>query len=192
MFALTAVRAVYPDARLVFVHRDPVKVLLSVARLTEVLRRPFTRRLDPREIGRAESLRWLEGTRRMIAVGDDAGLPEPVCHVHYLDLVSDPVSTVEQVYAHFGEVPPVGALRGMERYVAAQPNGGYGEHVYRFEDHGLDADAERGRFRDYMLRFGVVPELPRAAAARSPAAHQEGERSVPREEEGGRVGLPQP
>ena len=53
LFALDAIRAVYPDARLVFVHRDPVKVLLSVAKLTEVLRRPFTRRLDRREIGRA-------------------------------------------------------------------------------------------------------------------------------------------
>src|SRR5208337_341980 len=59
LFALEAIRAVYPDARLVFVHRDPVKVLLSVARLTEVLRRPFTRDLDPRTIGRDESARWL-------------------------------------------------------------------------------------------------------------------------------------
>ena len=52
LFALDAIRSVYPDARLVFVHRDPVKVLLSVAKLTEVVRRPFTRRIDPAEIGR--------------------------------------------------------------------------------------------------------------------------------------------
>ena len=45
---------VYPDARLVFVHRDPVKVLLSVARLTEVVRRPFTRRVN----------RWKSDDRR--------------------------------------------------------------------------------------------------------------------------------
>ena len=52
LFALEAIRAVYPDARLVFVHRDPVKVLLSQARLTEVLRRPFTRKLNPKRSGR--------------------------------------------------------------------------------------------------------------------------------------------
>ncbi len=75
LFALDAIRAVYPDARLVFVHRDPVKVLLSVAKLTEVLRRPFTRRLDRREIGAQESRRWLDGAQQMIAAGDDAGLP---------------------------------------------------------------------------------------------------------------------
>ena len=39
LFALQSIRAVYPDARVVFVHRDPVKVLLSQSRLTEVLRR---------------------------------------------------------------------------------------------------------------------------------------------------------
>ena len=102
LFALDAIRTVYPDARLVFVHRDPVKVLLSVAKLTEVLRRPFTRRLDPHEIGRQESARWLEGTRRMMAVGDDAGLPEPVHHVHHTALVADPVGTVAALYRHFG------------------------------------------------------------------------------------------
>ena len=59
LFALDAIRAVYPDARLVFVHRDPVKVLLSVARLTEVLRRPFTRRLDPaNSAGRRAGAGW--------------------------------------------------------------------------------------------------------------------------------------
>ena len=170
LFALTAIRAIYPDARLVFVHRDPVKVLLSVTRLTEVLRRPFTRRLDPAEIGRQESLRWLDGTRRMIAVGDDADLPEPVCHVHYLDLVSDPVATVEQVYAHFDLALRPSVAATMERYVAAQPNGGYGAHDYRFEDHGLNADEEREKFRPYMLRFGVTPELAPTHRGRRPVA----------------------
>jgi Sulfotransferase family len=177
LFALDAIRSVYPDARLVFVHRDPVKVLLSVAKLTEVLRRPFTRRLDPAEIGRAESLRWQDGTRRMVSVGDDAGLAEPVCHVHHLDLVSDPVSTVEQVYGHFGLALPSAAVRGMERYVATQPNGGYGRHAYRFGDHGLDAEAERKKFRGYMLRFGVSPELPGPHASPALRAGEVGERS---------------
>jgi len=176
LFALDAIRAVYPDARLVFVHRDPVKVLLSVARLTEVVRRPFSRCLDPKEIGPEESLRWQEGTQRMIAVGDDAGLPETVCHVHYLDLVSDPVSTVEQLYGHFGMGLSSTSVRAMEGYAAAQPNGGYGAHAYHFEDHGLDAEAERKTFLQYMLRFGVTPET-RAPQTSPASAGEVGERS---------------
>jgi hypothetical protein len=158
LFALQAIRAVYPDARLVFVHRDPVKVLLSQARLTEVLRRPFTRRLDPRTLGPDESRRWLDGTRRMMAVGDDAGFADPVCHVHHMDLISDPVSTVEGVYRHFGMTPPPEMASAIDEYVTAKPKGGYGEHSYHFEDHGLEEQAERAKFRPYMVRFGVAAE----------------------------------
>jgi hypothetical protein len=158
LFALQAIRAVYPDARLVFVHRDPVKVLLSQARLTEVLRRPFTRRLDPRTLGPDESRRWLDGTKRMMAVGDDAGFPSPVCHVHHMDLISDPISTVENVYRHFGMTFGPTMATAIEDYVSARPRGGYGAHNYHFEDHGLDEQEERAKFRPYMVRFGVTAE----------------------------------
>jgi hypothetical protein len=168
IFALEAIKTVYPDARLIFVHRDPVKVLLSQAQLTEVLRRPFTRKLDPKTLGPHESRRWLDGTKRMMAVGDDAGLPESVCHVHHLDLISDPVSTVEGVYRHFGMSLPAQAVQTIEGYVAAKPKGGYGAHSYRFEDHGLDEADERAKFRPYMVRFGVTPEdAPSTAPNRS-------------------------
>jgi Sulfotransferase family len=169
VFALRAIRAVYPDARLVFVHRDPVKVLLSVARLTEVLRRPFARDLDPNEIGRDESARWLAGTERMMRTGDDAGLPEPVCHVHHMDLISDPVATVESVYRHFGLKLPEAAAASIERYVAARPNGGYGPRQYALADHGLEEDVERERFRPYMLRFGVAAEFAPGQDPRRPS-----------------------
>jgi hypothetical protein len=158
VFALRAIRTVYPDARLIFVHRDPVKVLLSVAHLTEVLRRPFSRGLDPELIGRDESARWLAGAERMMETGDDAGLPESVCHVHHMDLISDPVATVEHVYRHFGMTLPDEAAAGIENYVAERPNGGYGPRNYRFEDHGLNEAVERERFRPYMLRFGIASE----------------------------------
>jgi len=155
LFALNEIRAVYPDARLVFVHRDPVKVLLSVAKLTEVVRRPFTRRLDPIEIGRQESARWLEGTRRMIAVGDDAGLPEPVHHVQHSALIADPLGSVAALYQHFGLELTAGAAAAVKQYAVQRPTGGYGPRNYRFEDHGLDAETEQARFRDYIEQFAI-------------------------------------
>jgi hypothetical protein len=169
VFALRAIRTVYPDARLIFVHRDPVKVLLSVAHLTEVLRRPFSRSLDPCLIGRDESARWLAGAERMMEAGDDAGLPESICHVHHMDLISDPVATVDGVYRHFGMTLPDSAETAIDRYVSERPNGGYGPRHYEFEDHGLDEATERERFRPYMLRFGIAAEGSRAPGRTRPA-----------------------
>jgi len=51
-------------------------------------------------------------------------------------------------------VPPKMA-GAVERYARQRPNGGYGPRDYRFEDHGLDAAAEREKFRNYVRRFGV-------------------------------------
>ena len=158
LFALQVIRSVYPDARIVFVHRDPVKVLLSQSRLTEVLRRPFTRRLDPNALGPLESRRWLDGTQRMMTVGDDAGFPDPVCHVHHIDLITDPVHTLDSVYRHFGMNLSPESAGAIGEFVAAKPNGGYGDHSYHFEDHGLNEKLERERFRPYMVRFGVTAE----------------------------------
>ena len=179
LFALRAIKAVYPDARLVFVHRDPVKVLLSVAKLTEVLRRPFSRRVDPKAIGRDESARWLDGANRMMEVGDDAGLTQSVCHVHYIDLVTDPVSTVDQVYRHFGMELNEASVASIGQYVVERPKGGYGPRDYHFEDHGLIAAEERAKFLPYMLRFGIAPEaLPMPRSTERPRAGSRSERSL--------------
>ncbi len=164
IFALTAIRAVYPDARIVFVHRDPLAVLRSVARLTEVLRRPFTRRLDRLEIGRQDSQRWFEATELMIAASAAQPFAEPILHVHHAQLVRDPLATVGALYRHFGLELSRDAVTRIGRLVTSKPDGGYRTRRYRFEDHGLDAERERERYARYTDHFGILPEVVAAAA----------------------------
>jgi hypothetical protein len=164
VFALAAIRAVYPDARLVFVHRDPLAVLLSVARLTETLRRPFTRTIDKVEIGRQDSDRWLAATELMIAAAQEQRFAGPIFHVHYLDLVKDPVGTVAALYRHLGDGLPATTAARIGRLVEAKPNGGYRAHGSRLEDYGLDAALERERYARYMAHFGIRPEPARRAS----------------------------
>ena len=172
VFALRDLRAAFPDARIVFVHRDPVSVVLSVAKLTAVLRRPFSRAVDPIEIGRAESARWQLGARLMMqattdgpagdGAGDGAG--GRICHLHHAELVADPLGAVRQVYRHFGlRLDPI-AEAAVAGAASRQPNGGYAHDAYRFADYGLDPAREREAFRDYVEYFDILPELgpPRA------------------------------
>jgi len=165
LFALRDLRAAFPDARVIFVHRDPIKVLLSLCKLTEVLRRPFSRHVDRLEIGRQESARWIAGTEEMIRASGEPMFQEPICHVNYLDLVRSPLKTVGQVYDHFHLDLDDRASGRIARAVADYPDGGYGRHTYRFEDHGLNAEAEREKFRGYMDYFGLDPEPRRVRPA---------------------------
>ena len=66
VFSIDALSRAFPDAMLVLVHRDPGHVLASAARLTELLRAPFTTAIDRREIGRKVADYWQDAMRRMV------------------------------------------------------------------------------------------------------------------------------
>ena len=146
VFALDAVRSVYPDARIVFLHRDPLKVLPSVAKLTEILRNPFTERQDLSEIGAQVTSRWHQGVEAMMRAADSNeggsdGRAGAICHVHYRDLTADPLGTIARLYAHFDMPLGDAAVRGITAEINRETRGGYARNVYRFADHGLDAPA---------------------------------------------------
>jgi hypothetical protein len=165
IFALEALCEVYPDARFVFVHRDPMKVLPSVARLTEILRQPFTRKIDRLQIGQQISNRWELGSKLLIEASDWLkSSPERIKHVRYKDLVRDPFAIVTDLYRHFGMTLSGSGEQGLKRSIAERPDGGYGRNSYRFEDYGLNPASERKRHSAYMAHFRMSPEEPSSRA----------------------------
>jgi hypothetical protein len=163
VFALDAVRSIYPDARIVFLHRDPLKVLPSVAKLTEILRKPFTEHQDLSEIGAQVTSRWHQGVEAMMRAADSSetggnGRSGAICHIHYRDLTDNPLGTIARLYAHFGMPLDDGAIRGITAEMNRETRGGYARNVYRFADHGLNAQRERGFFAGYMERFEIAEE----------------------------------
>ena len=158
LFSASALGRVFPDAMLVFVHRDPAHVLASAARLTELLRAPFTNAIDRREIGRKVADYWQDGMRRMVALADDPAFPlrSRLVHVQYRSLVADPVGTVARIYDAFGLELSRQARAAMAAKIARVPNGGYGANHYRPEEFGIDPERERERASVYVERFGVA------------------------------------
>lgn len=162
VFALDALRKVYPDAPVVMLHRDPLKVIASVAKLTEMLRRPFTLRLDRAQIGREVCDRWADGAARMMAV---SGAAEGILHLHYADLVGAPLHAVRRVYGHCGLTLSSEAEERMRESLRRAPRGGYGVHQHSLEAFGLDPLQVREQFVRYMQAFEVQPERTRATGS---------------------------
>ena len=157
VFSAHTLARVFPDAMLVFVHRDPAHVLASAARLTELLRAPFTSAIDRREIGRKVADYWQDAMRRMVALTDDPSFPLRfrLAHVQYRSLVADPVATIARIYDAFGLELLREARAAMAAKVARAPNGGYGANHYSPEDFGINPERERERASVYTERFGV-------------------------------------
>ena len=71
MFAIDALDAVYPDAKFVITHRDPAKVMASVASVETAVVRMYTGKADPLYFGRHCVDDWDRALRQL------PGVPRP-------------------------------------------------------------------------------------------------------------------
>ena len=157
VFALDAIKSIYPDAKIVFLHRDPLSVVASCSKLTELLRRPFTNRIDRMEIGRQVSTRLIESTERMAKA---ASASNDILHLHYRDVVSAPLDAVKQLYAHSGRTLDAEAERRMQAWLAHRSR--KPRRRYSLAEFGLDAGALSERFAPYRDIFDIKAERPLA------------------------------
>jgi hypothetical protein len=160
LWTLRELFAVYPDARVVVTHRDPLVVMASMTSLVATLFWMRSDRVDPRALAKT----WLRGVAFMLTHSleqrEKGALPEERIHdVLYHELVSDPIGELRRLYASTGlELAPEAEAR-MRAYLAARPKDRRGAHRYTFADTGLDLARERARFAKYQQRFGVPSEI---------------------------------
>jgi Sulfotransferase family len=154
---LEVLNAVYPDARLVMMHRDPLVLCASVCSLITTLTRTFS----DADHGRYIADHWTQMLERSVAsvAAFRAAHPDKrICDVHYADLVRDPLGTMRSVYAAFGDEFSGQALGAMTQHVESHPKGKFGRHAYDLAEFGLDAGAIRDRFRHYVEGYGIPLE----------------------------------
>ena len=151
----------YPDARIIWLHRDPVKALASVVDVVGTL---FWMRTDSPFAGdsfgsylQAEPV--ARNLERAIGWLEDGTLArERVCNVRYLDFATKPEAAIERIYAELRLELEGSAMDAMRRYLARKQKGVFGEHLYEPGPPEAIA-AERARFRRYQEYFEVPDEL---------------------------------
>jgi hypothetical protein len=150
----------FPGTQMVINHRDPTKVLPSLASLTAALRNVTGNR--PIVADRAFSLAMMEdmatGLEGMMRRRKDETLNRSFVDIHYLELEQNPIKQVEKVYAQFGMTLSTAALQKMRLFAAQHRKGKFGAHRYRMEDTGLTTEEVRDRFKAYLEYFDVPLE----------------------------------
>jgi Sulfotransferase family len=152
LIAFDAIFDLFPDARMVWTHRDPATVVTSIASLNTALHRVMSDRVDPVVVG----AHWCERLASMVDRGM-AWLSEhpdaPITHLAYEDLVGDPLGSVDRVYQDLGFELSDDARGRIGAWIGDHPQDRHGRHVYRAEDFDLDPDRIRVRFAAYCDRF---------------------------------------
>ena len=159
MWGLEHLLARYPDARIVFTHRDPVKSMTSYASLTTLVRSMGSDDVDPLEVAEDWTARIKRVLEHSIEVRAKNDYPNAQFYdMHFRDFVSDQFAVVEQIYDAFG-IPLTGvAADRMKAFIADNPKDKHGIHRYSPDEYGVDPRQIRESFRPYMERFGLEPE----------------------------------
>lgn len=152
---LRNLHARYPDARLLWTHRDLAQLFGSVASVF-VTARGISGPV-PQEARKGLAKQAIELERRIFHHGmkarEELG-EDRFCDIAYHDMIVDPLTTMQRIYARFGrEVSPEFA-ENIREWVRQNPQTKHGVHKHSPEDFGLDAEVINRQFAAYTERFG--------------------------------------
>ena len=157
MFSLDALMEAYPEAKFLWSHRDPAKVLGSVCSLIHYCRSWASDRDDAMELGAEQLERWWLGVSRAMdfraRVGD-----ERFADVAFADLQTDPIGTLDAAYERVGLSFPDASRRAVSVWASGHEPGAHGTHTYDLADFGLEAGQVRERFAPYLEAFAAEVE----------------------------------
>lgn len=154
---LDALLSVFPDARLVCSHRDPIKVVGSACSMAWNSLVRDTDTVDPHGVGQE----WLNKTDAMVRKTQKvrASVPaEQQIDVLYQDINADWRAVIEQIYEYFGLPLSDQALTGMQDWLDRNARHKHGAHNYRLADFGLDEGQVDQRLLYYRKRFNIPYE----------------------------------
>ena len=159
MWGLEHLLGTYPDARIVFTHRDPVKSVTSYASLTSLVRSSGSDDVDRFEVARDWNPRLRHALEHAMAVRAAKEYPDAIFYdMYFPDFVADQFAVISDIYQAFGLPMTDAGAAAMKAFIADNPKGKHGVHAYTPEEYGIDPDEVRRDMSAYIERFDLKPE----------------------------------
>ncbi|MDG2002651.1 MAG: sulfotransferase [Novosphingobium sp.] len=156
MLWLGELAAQYPDARLIWTHRDLSQQLASLASVQAILRgmngQPVTPEIRAAQGRKAMDLQWAAIEKGMCAreqVGDSRFID-----ISYHDMMSDHVETVRQIYEWSGLTMSDAHIDAIREWQANNAQTKHGTHKHSPEEFGMNPDQINAQFAAYTQKFG--------------------------------------
>jgi hypothetical protein len=154
---IEALLSTFPDARIVWAHRDPFKATASFLRLNYLSRAVLGADVDA-DVIVPNVLRQLRehvdrplATRRRI--GDDRFFD-----LHYADLMRDPISVMRSLYDWAGDDLPTSTEQAMLAWLDDHPQDRHGAAPYSLDGSGVTRADLEPIFDEYLSEFDIALE----------------------------------
>lgn len=148
----------YPDARIVWTHRDPFTAMGSLLSLIANSQSRFTGdNPDIAYLAKNYPSQIAEHANRMIEIKNER--PElRVYDLHYAQMMRDPIKEMRNLYKFLGDEFTAEIEVGMQAWLDDNPQGKFGKHAYSLDRFGHSADSIRPFFENYLSHYDVESE----------------------------------
>lgn len=153
---LDAILDTYPDACLIWTHRDPARTIASLASLIASLQNALLGEYPDRaELGRGVQRQWTVACQRGLAQRrTDPRVNAAVLDVPYRDLVADKRATVRAIHEHFGLGISDRHLERIGQLERDQPTSQFAKHTYTADEYAIDTRVIADELAEYYELYG--------------------------------------
>jgi hypothetical protein len=153
---LAALFDTYPDARVLYVHRDPVQVTASRIKMAQDLHEGLTGEADSSEQARIHLAASRAGFHSIL---ESPLIDDPrVHHLRYADFMRDQVAAIRGFYEFADHDWSDLAEQAMRHYLATNKGDRYGRFRYSTDLIPADLASLHEEFAPYRERFGIEIE----------------------------------
>jgi hypothetical protein len=148
---------IYPDAKIVFIHRDPTKALASTASTMATIHKIYGAPFDQDRYFKNYNNVMQEQLARFKILHKELEADGRIIDVRYQDVVSLPIDTISQIYNELDSPLTEKDRQAVEKYYTSRPRTKYGDHLYSVPK-DVDIAALRNNYSDYMKQFNLEIE----------------------------------
>lgn len=146
---------VFPDARVVQTHRDPLQTIPSLASMIHACWVLVADDVDAKEVARQWARLFANGMRHTMRVRERVG-EERFLDLWFKDTVSQPLREIEKVYAFIGMELTPEAKAAMEAWQEYNRRDARPSHEYTLEQFGYTEEGLKEQFAEYRQQF-IIP-----------------------------------
>ena len=143
---------VFPDAKVVQSHRDPLETIPSLASLIAGMWVIYSDEADPKEVGRQWAGKFARGMRHTMAVREQLG-DERFLDLWFSDTVSQPLQEIRKIYDFLDMELTEEARAEMARWQDFNRRELRPPHEYTLAQFGFTEEGLEQQFRAYRERF---------------------------------------
>ncbi|MDZ7882626.1 MAG: sulfotransferase [Mycobacterium sp.] len=160
---LDTLLAVFPDARLIWAHRDPFKAAGSLANLHMLPKSTVqhAEAIDRQALGRNVMTQMQQHVDRPLRTRERIG-DERFFHMHYSDMMRDPIDVMRRIYDWAGDEFTGDVENRMRTWLADHPQTRFGANKYTLEEYGLSVQELEPVFAEYLSEFDIELETKKA------------------------------